>query len=454
MKQTRIFLFIILIITAGCASIPPKQPSPVQKPTEKEGSTTLNIDVSLVEGRIQVLENLLRTDALSDSDRETVLALLDAYGLLKKSFPGSVTGKECNILTQSLFQSMSLMENSYFEKIGKVSEDKNSFADFMKRKNEILDLYLDKNYAGVIQRTLALQTSFPNGLTPEIGMIFAISLANDGMLEEAIEIGSEVAKRIEKTSDAVQFRGDIAQWQLALGQRMQAVNTLEMISRTQDDRSAMINDLRGRIQRMPKEPDQPFYSMFQPPEGTAPQEVQPRMELLREKVDALARNHEFTEARQLLLKEKAEREEGPETELIDRAVHNIEEAETEYAESVKIKETYLKQTYESAKKSYEKEDFKGAITTLETLGKAQGLNAEAADLKGRAIESLINRERNRAAELFLEAKKTQDLKKKRALLKTSYKILKTLLEDYPQSPLKHKLMSHMNIVLKEMGKLP
>ncbi len=458
MKQTRIFLFIILIITAGCASIPPKQPSPVQKPTEKEG-TTLNIDVSLVEGRIQVLENLLRTDALSDSDRETVLALLDAYGLLKKSFPGSVTGKECNILTQPLFQSMSLMESSYFEKIGKVSDDKNSFADFMERQNEILDLYQDKNYAGVIRRCLALQTSFPNGLTPEIGMMFAISLANDGMLEEAIEIGSEVAKRIEKTSDAVQFRGDIAQWQLALGQRMQAVNTLEMISRTQDDRSSMINDLRGRIERMPKEPDQPFYSMFQPPEGTAPQEVQPHevqphMALLREKVDALARNHEFTEARQLLLKEKAEREEGPETELIDRAVHNIEEAETAYEESAKIKETYLKQTYESAKKSYEKEDYKETIATLEALGKAQGLNAEAADLKGRAIESLINRERNRAAELFLEAKKTQDPKKKRALLETSYKTLKTLVEDYPQSPLKHKLMSHMNIVLKEMGKLP
>ncbi|MCP4578193.1 MAG: hypothetical protein GY846_18130 [Deltaproteobacteria bacterium] len=453
MKQTRIFLFIILIISAGCASVPPKQPSPVQKPIET-GGTTLSIDVSHVEGRIRFLENILTNKDLPDRDRETVLALLEAYGRLKKSSPGPVTGNECDILTQSLFKSMSLMENTYFESFGKVSDDKNSFADFMERQNEIRDLYLDKNYAGVIQRTLALQTSFPNGLTPEIGMMFAISLANDGMLEEAIEIGSEVAKRIEKTSDAVQFRGDIAQWQLALGQRMQAVNTLGKISRTQNDRSAMINDLRDRIERMPKEPGQPFHSMFQPPEGTAPQEVQPRMALLREKVDALTRQHEFNEARQLLLKEKAEREEGPETELIDRALNNIETAETAYEESAKIKETYLKQTYESAKKSYEKEDYKEAIATLEALEKAQGLNAEAAELKGRAIESLINRERNRAAELFLEAKKTQDLEKKRALLGASYKTLKTLLEDYPQSPLKHKLMSHMNIVLKEMGKLP
>ena len=453
MKRTRIFLFIILIINAGCAFIPPKQPSSVQKPTET-GGTTLNIDFSHVEGRIRFLKSILKNKDLPDRDRETVLALLDAYDRLKKSFPGPVTGKECNILTQSLYQSMSLMENTYFEKIGKVSEDENSFADFMERQNEIQGLYLDKNYAGVIQRCLALQTSFPNGLTPEIGMMFAISLAEDGMLEEAIEIGSEVTKRIDKTSDAVQFRGDIAQWQLALGQRMQAVNTLEKMSRTQDNRSAMINDLRDRIERVPKEPDQPFHSIFQPPEGTPPQEVQPRMVLLQEKVDALARNHEFKEARQLLLKEKAEREEGPETELIDRALNNIEEAETAYEESVKIKETYLKQTYESAKRSFEKEDYKEAIATLEALGKTQGLNAEAADLKGRAIESLINRERNRAAELFLEAKKTQDPKKKRALLETSYKTLKNLVEDYPQSPLKHKLTSHMNIVQREIEKLP
>ena len=453
MKQTRIFLFIILIFTAGCASIPPEQPSPIPKPTEKEG-TPLNIDISYVEGRIQVLKNLLKTDALSDSDRKTVLALLDAYDLLKKSLSGPVTGKKCDILTQSLFQSMSLMENTYFEKIGKALEDENSFADFIERKKEILNLYLDKNYAGVIKRALALQTSFPNGLTPEIGMIFAIALAEDGMLEEAIEVGMEVAETIEKTSDAVQFRGDIVQWQLALGQRAQAVNTLEKISRTQDARATMINDLRNRIDLTPKEPDQPFYSIFRPPEGTAPEELEPRVVLLQEKVDALAKNHQFAEARQLLLKEKAEREEGPETELMDRALNNIEEAETAYEESVKIKETYLKQTHESAKKLYEKEDYKGAITTLEALGKTQGLNVEAADLKNRAIESLINRERNRAAELFLDAKKAKDPKKKRELLETSYKILKTLVEDYPQSPMKHKLTSHIHIVEREIEKLP
>ena len=431
----------------------PEPRPPVHTPTLKEG-TILNVEVSQVEDRIQFLEYFVKNKDLSDSDRNTALALLSAYRLLKKSAPGPVTGKECDILAQSLFRSMSLMENTYFEKIDKTSVDENSFADFFQRKNEILDLYLDENYKGVIQRTLALRTSFPGGLTPEIGIIFAISLAEDGMLDEAVEIGKEVARKIDGTRDVVQLRGDIIGWQLALGQPTQAAKTLERISHTRDDRTAMINDLRNRIEQTPREPDQPFRSMFQTAEGTAPQELQPHMVLLQEKVDALARNHEFAEARQLLLKEKAEREEGPETEVIDRALNNIEEAETAYEENVMIKATYLKETYEAARRLYEKEDYKGAITTLEALGNTQELSAEAADLKNRAVESLINHERNRAAAIFLEAKKTKDPNKKKELLETSYKILKTLVEDYPQSPLKNKLTSHINIVQREIEKLP
>ncbi len=453
MKKIRIFLFIILTFSAGCASITPEPRPPVHTPTEKEGAI-LNIEVSHVEDRIRFLEYFMKTKDLSDSDRNAASALLSVYRLIKKSAPGPVTGKECNILAQSLFRAMSLMENTYFEKIGKEPDDENSFADFIQRKNEILDLYLDENYKGVIQRTLALRTSFPDGFTPEISIIFAISLAEDGMLDEAVEIGMAVAGKIEGARDVVKLRGDIIEWQLALGQPALATKTLERISHIQDDRTAMINNLRNRIEQTPREPDQPFQSMFQPPEDAGLQELQPHMVLLQEKVDTLARNHEFAEARQLLLNEKAEREEGPETEVIDRALNNIEETETAYEENVMIKATYLKETYEAAGRLYEKEDYNGAIAMLEALGNTRELSAEAADLKNRAIEGLINRERNRAAAIFLEAKKTKDPNKKKELFKTSYEILKTLVDDYPQSPLKNKLTSHIDIVQREIEKLP
>ncbi len=453
MKKTSIFLFAILVFAAGCATTTRKPSSPVQPRAEKERAT-LNVNVSYIEDRIQFLLNIQKSKNLSKSDAGAVSALLDSYRLLKKSSPGPITSKECETLTQSLFRSMSLMENSYFEKIGKATGDENSYADFMDRKNEILNLYLKKDYKGVIQRTLALQTRFPGGLTPQIGILFASSLAEDGMLQEAIETGSEVAKDIEGSSDVVRLRGDIARWQLALGEPEQAAKTLEKISSIQDERTDMVKDLSNQIQQTPKEPDQPFHSMFRPPEGTETQVAPPRMVALQEKVDALARNHEFAEAKSLLLKEKAEREEGPETELIDRVIGNIDEAQAAYEENAKIKAAYQKESLETAKRLYEKEDYKGAIQTLNTLERRESLDDEATDLKNRAIESLINHERNRAAEIFLEAKKTKDPQKKRELLETSHKILKTLIEDYPQSSMKSKLISHLTIVQKEIERLP
>lgn len=452
MKQTPIFLLLILIFSAGCASTPPKETPPVSKPARVE-STPIHIDISHVEDRIRFLENILNNKDPTHRERETVLALLDTYGLLKKAATGPVTGKESAILSRYLFQSMLLVENAYFENPGGAS-DETTFIDFTERRNEIRDLYLDENYPGVIQRCLALQTSFPAGLTPEIGMMFAISLARDGMLEEAVEIGSEVARRMDETKGALQFRGDIIAWQLALGQRTQAVNTLEKITHAQDERAAMINDITNRIERTPVEPDQTFRSMFQPPKGASPEDMTPPMATLKEKVDQLARNHEFEKARRLLLKEKAEREEGPETGLMDRALDNIDEAETAWEESVRVKAAYQKETFEAAKELFEKEDHEGAIETLATLERTQGLNAEALDLRDRVIEGLINRERNRAAAIFLEAKKTEDPGKRRELLEASYKILKTLVEDYPRSPLNPKIVSHIDIVKREIQKLP
>ena len=456
MKKPLVFLLItMLTCTAGCALVTPKQPSVIHAPAEKTDAT-FRIPVSHVETRIRFLENFIKTEDLSHSDKKAALALLDAYRLLKKTAHGPVTGKACKALTHSLYESMSLMEKTYFETLAATSEDENSFALFIRKRNEILDLYLDGNYKGVIHRCLALKTNFGSeGLTPEIGLVFALSLGRDGMLEEAVEIGSRVAKELEQTPDVVQLRVEIARWQMALGQEALAAKTFFKISDTQDDRASMVNNLRNRIKHEPREPDQPTHvSVFQPAEAAAGQDAPPHMGPLQEKVDALVQNHEFAEARRLLLNDKAEREEGPETELIDRALKNVEETEGAYDEKVRIKDAYLKQTYEAAIRLYEKEDYKGVINKLREMERTQTPDAASTDLKSRAIENLINLERNRAAEIFLAAKKTKDPEKKRELLEASYKILRTLVEDYPHSPLKHKLTSHINIVQGEIEKLP
>lgn len=457
MKTTRILLLLMVILAAGCASIPPEPQPPVPAPAEREAAAaTLNIDTSQLKDRIRDLEDLQMRKDLSEKERAAATALLDTYRLLEKTASGPANEKALRTLTQSLYKTTSLLEKGYFEKIDKSSGEKNSFADFILSKNEILNLYLDRNYSAIIQRCLALQTRFPGGLTPEIGIVFAYSLAEDGMLEEAVEVGSEIAGTIERSSDLMQLRADIARWQLATGKRAQAVKTLEKISSIQNDRINMINDLDKQIEETPREPDQSFRSVFQAPEGTEPepQTLDPQMISLQEEVDALARDHEFAKAKELLLKEKALKEEGPETEHIDRALKNVDEAQTAYEENMKIKLAYQKETFDTAKKLFEEEDYQGTIKTLAMLEKTRGLDEAATDLRDRAIENFINRERNRAAEIFLEAKKTKDPMKKKKLLETSCDILKKLVEDYPGSPLKEKLTSNITIVQREIEKLP
>ena len=454
MKINRISLLLMVILAAGCAATTPKpSPPPLQPPAKKE-TATLNIDVSQLKERVRHLEDLQMSKDLSEEDRIAATALLDTYRLLEKTAAGPANEKALRTLTRSLYKTTSLLEKGYLEKIGKSSGEENSFADYIQSKNEILNLYLDRNFSAVIQRCLAMQTRFPGGLTPEVGMVFAYSLAEDGMLEEAVEVGSETAGTIERSPDLMQLRADIARWQLATGKRAQAVKTLEKISSIQNDRINMINDLDKQIEETPREPDQVHRSMFQAPEGTEPRTFDPQMISLQEEVDSLVRDHEFAKAKELLLKEKALREEGPETEYIDRALKNVDEAQTAYEENMKVKLAYEKETFDTAEKLFEAENYQGTIKTLAMLEKTQGLDAAAIDLKDRAVENLINNERNRAAEIFLEAKKTKDPKEKKQLLETSYSILKKLVEDYPASPLKDKLISNMAIVQGEIEKLP
>jgi outer membrane protein assembly factor BamD (BamD/ComL family) len=69
-----------------------------------------------------------------------------------------------------------------------------------------------------------------------------------------------------------------------------------------------------------------------------------------------------------------------------------------------------------------------------------------------AMEKIINRERNKAAKLFLDARNTKDPAKKEEMLNSSYNILKAVADKYPSSPLIPKVRDNMNQVTRELAK--
>ncbi|OQX64163.1 MAG: hypothetical protein B5M55_06455 [Desulfococcus sp. 4484_242] len=163
--------------------------------------------------------------------------------------------------------------------------------------------------------------------------------------------------------------------------------------------------------------------------------------------------HAYDKARLLILRERIRRGEGPANEALDRELERIAEHEAAFQARKEMKGHDVTKTRDAAREMIEAEKYEAAIQTIEEADDSSGLDPELRALRERAVESLINRERNRAAELFLEAKKADDPSKKKELLDSAYHILKGLIDKYPLSPLNRKLKSHMAVVQQELDHL-
>ncbi len=444
-----------LAYASGCAAPPKREVTLAPKPDVRTQTAPL-LSTHTIDKKISFLEGVLAQDGLSEEDRRIATDLLATYKLTKKLTPDRLTKKEYQKLIRSLFRSLALTDERYFEKKKTAPDYSGAVSLFVSKRDEIINLYLKGDFRAVIKRSLELKEIFgPDALTTEVGLLFALSLAREGDLEQAIEIGEGIASELDQLPDIIQLRSRIAQWQLKLGRKEKAVHTYEKLTDNQDERMALIQKLNGQINRAMKT-DKTDTSGFPPakpaPDTNARQGDYSIDQVLKE-ANSLVRKHAYGEARVLLLKARIKVEEGPESEIIDRELEKIRQREEEFEEQKRVRDAYLKQTFDAAKRLIEEEKFEEAVNKLDEIKDAQDLTPESKALRERAVESHINQERNRAAEIFLAAKKTKDLAKREELLKSSYDILKALIDKYPSSPLNQKLKSHLTIVKKEIERL-
>ena len=94
-----------------------------------------------------------------------------------------------------------------------------------------------------------------------------------------------------------------------------------------------------------------------------------------------------------------------------------------------------------------------ALEYIKVIEKTENISADMLSLKTLATERLINREREKAARLFLMSKNSTNAEKKKEYLVSSYKLLTKLIEQYPLSPSSQKVISNINTVEKELMKL-
>ena len=456
MIHRHLLLLILVAAWAGACAAPPTRRVPVfPEPVEH---SDLLINEAQIDQKIRFLEGILANPDLPEPDRENAEAVLGAYRELKESAAVRLSDKDYQRLILSLFNAVSLMDEAYYGETGPPGDDKEAFALFADKRRAILNAYLKRDYKGVIEGTRGLRAKFgPHAMTPEIGILFALSLAEVGELSQAVEVGEGIADELDRVPDIMRLRSEIARWQLELGREDRALQTYERLTRDQDKRAALVQEtarqIRARQQIRPV--DGAILAGPPPAQGHEDpwQEGEYTLDQLIEQVHALVQEHAYNKARLLILRERLRRGDGPENELLDRELERIDQQEAEFQAQKQTRDDYLKETQETARQLMEEENYQGAVDALNQAEASQQLDPEARALKERAVENLINKERNRAAELFLAARKTDDPDKKRQLLVSAYDILKKLIEAYPTSPLNQKLRSHLAVVKNELDRL-
>ena len=446
-----IIVLPILLFFVGCVP----ETSNVTVVPAPHALTPPPLPTDKLDERIADLSRFLEDKKGSEAESATAETLLDAYKSVKKasqSRSGSYDYKEVILV---LYDALNSIDKRYFsEQASERKLDVEVLNRFSRERKRVFNLYLDGDYQGVIDQCLELEASYgTEALTPEIGLMFSFSLAEKGMIEDAVNIGSRIVPELEGKPSLMLLREKLIEWQISLGDRDEATRIFGKLTDDMQDNEAVLK--RAEIKLEEKE----VKTASGDNSTTGPSKVEkdlgdtsPVKEVLEE-VDVLVKKQQFQDAKMLLIKHRLTLEEGPDIETIDQALESVDLAEEKYRKE-EIRKGFMKdETLNSAMDLIEEEKFEEAITKLDALEQSQMTTPEADKLKGMAIDRLINRERNKAAKLFLMAKNTKDPSLKEELLVSSYDTLKVLIENYPTSPLSEKINDHMEKIKEELDKL-
>jgi thioredoxin-like negative regulator of GroEL len=458
MKKTIGFLMVLLFIFAfGC--VPVSERRVVVVPESGIAPSSL-FPQELLDEKITFLNNILEKEDLTEKDREIASSLLDTYKSVKSISAGAFKEAEYQKVVRALLNNLNVLDEIYFSKQEERAKDySRSISLFAAKRKEIQEAYALGDSKGVINHCLELKAVLgPDALTAEISLMFALSLAKVGMLTEAKSIIDGIVPELDTSPNLNCLRASIAELQLRLGDREKAVQIYKKLTDTLHEQEIALQALNKRISRVAVEDQeieappgleahaqaQSDYELTTQPEGNADQ-------ILYE-VEQLVRERKFGEAWDLLVLKRGTVSSETGLKIIDQALKRLESAQEEYLEETISMISEKKEAVQMARKFLDEEKYEQAISSLDTLSEREESH-EIKELREQAVESLINRERNRAAKIFLTARRTMDTEKKEEYLRSSYNILKELIEKYPSSPLINKVKSHLGKVEEELEKL-
>lgn len=442
----------LLFLAAGCAhdirglptteqpafSLPRPSPHPLHRP---EG----------LESRIRTIQDIQEGTQLRPEDRLLTQELLEAYHAFEKAAP-SPLDEELRDLLHLLLSNLMQLEERYFERLFmKPLDETQAITLYSSKRKKIMDSYHSGDYQGVIDRAVAIENLFgADALSPEIGLVFAISLARQGKVQEALRVGAGIRDELERAPGVMELRANMVEWQAALGETKEAVHSYQKLADGLREKEALVRgaerhlSVYGRPQASPEKKPAPPIDFTKEPDSL--------QEVLGQ-VDALVGKNEFDAAKLLLLRLAIRLQDKEQAFLVDQAMRSVEEAEQAAREQERSDAFQRQETLELAADLIEQERYEEAIAQIDTVLWEKEFSSEARQLQDLAVEKIVKRQRNEAAKLFLMARNTPDPARKEEYLTASYNILKTLVEKYPINPLYQTIHDNMKRIQEELSKV-
>ena len=119
---------------------------------------------------------------------------------------------------------------------------------------------------------------------------------------------------------------------------------------------------------------------------------------------------------------------------------------------VELNDETGKQKLERANQLLESENFKEAITLYEEL-EGTAYKSDAEEKKRLAIDGLARTRRLKAGQLFLQARNCTSVEQKKSYLLESYKLLKSVLDQYPNNTYTDRIIKNLTDVRAEIEKV-
>jgi hypothetical protein len=446
-------IFLLSVWISGCTQFAAQKKEVIPGP---EPVSPLMINGQDLDRKIISLQERIRDNKVPVKDQAGARELLGIYRLLKEASNRPMDNTGYRELINRVYERASGLDSVFLSAQEKTpSPDIYVVALFSKMQRDIVDAYLSGDERGVINKVLALEKTFgPDALTPQVGLVFALSLAHEGLLEEAVDVGERVARELEQRPGLILLETRIAQWYARLGRDDEAMLRYERLTDVMDDNMAMVNGLKKELARSPAQSEgQPDQGAAEKSEvtisGSSSAAFQPLMKQVEERIQA----HDFTGARDLLIQKQQEALSPSDKETLDQALKSVAKAEDVFLAEKMASLSREKAALKRIRGLMEDEKYEEAVSGIEGL-KSEGMqSAELKTLELEATEKLINQERKRAAGLFLKAKNAKDLSEKRRYLNMSRELLQNLLYKFPSSPLYENIKSNLESVNEALGKL-